>query len=421
MVTVLVSARAPADEDARPRTPLNLALVLDRSGSMRGQPLQEACRCAGLVIEGLGATDRASLVVFGDEVDVLVPNRLVGDPAAFRVALAGVAPGGATALHDGWRIGADQAVIGHEPGMLSRVLLLSDGNANRGLTNPEAVARRCADALEQGVSTSTYGLGRRFNEELMLEMARAGGGNGYYGQTAEDLLDPFREEFDLLRAICATRLRLRLDAPEGVEVSVLNRYPRGDDGRWALPDLAAGGEAWALVQLRIPRALRTRAEGGEVEILRAALELDRRDEGPSTVRPARLALPFVPPEAYAALAEDERIRQRAQELRAADLQEEARIAARQREWNRVDELLDSARIESADNPWIVRTLDALERYARQRHTEAFSKEAMYSAAKYRSRLADPSDTDLAGYDASAESAKARYLRRKMQQGKRMDR
>ena len=86
----------------------------------------------------------------------------------------------------------------------------------------------------------------------MVQMARAGRGNSYYGQTAEDLMDPFHEEFELLQALCARKVRLKLSSSEGINFEVLNGYPIDTNGCWCLPDLAYGGEAWAAVRLNIP-------------------------------------------------------------------------------------------------------------------------------------------------------------------------
>jgi Ca-activated chloride channel family protein len=91
---------------------------------------------------------------------------------------------------------------------LKRVILLSDGQANEGLTDAAAIAAQCAEWAARGVTTSTYGLGNSFNEELMVAMARAGGGNHYYGDTAEDLMDPFQQELELLGNLCLRDLRL---------------------------------------------------------------------------------------------------------------------------------------------------------------------------------------------------------------------
>jgi hypothetical protein len=102
--------------------------------------------------------------------------------------------------------------------------LLSDGNANSGLTDGKQIAGQCAELARTGVTTSTYGLGRGFNEELMIDMARHGKGHSYYGSTASDLMDPFREEFALLNATCARNLRLELATSAGVSATPLNDY-----------------------------------------------------------------------------------------------------------------------------------------------------------------------------------------------------
>lgn len=89
---------------------------------------------------------------------------------------------------------------------MARVILLSDGNANVGtLRDAASIAACCAKAAEASVSVS-YGLGRDFNEDLMVSMAERGGGNHYYGDTATDLLEPFAEEFDFISNLYARRV-----------------------------------------------------------------------------------------------------------------------------------------------------------------------------------------------------------------------
>ena len=253
---VVLRAKAPAAPNTqRERLPLNLAIVIDRSGSMSGRPLAEAKRCAAMIVDGLSAKDHASVVVYDNVVDVLVASRPVDDKEVFRRAIAAVDSRGKTASHDGWLTGAEQAAAKQNGQVLSRVLLLSDGCANKGLCDTPAIARQCAEMADAGVGTSTYGLGQDFNEELMTAMARAGQGNAYYGQTAEDLMDPFREEFDLMSALCARRLRLALAPAAGVRVEVVNQYRTDAEGRTMLPDLAYGGEAWAVLRLTVPRSV----------------------------------------------------------------------------------------------------------------------------------------------------------------------
>ncbi|MFT4975589.1 MAG: Ca-activated chloride channel family protein [Myxococcota bacterium] len=399
----------PAPPNASSRPPLNMAIVLDRSGSMAGQPLTEAIRCAGFMLERLTASDRASIVVYDNNVEVLVPSIPVVDRGRFRRALASIVAGGSTALHGGWLAGAEQVAAHLRGDRISRVLLLSDGRANHGLTDAAQIRAQCLQLSGEGVTTSTYGLGERFNEELMAAMADAGRGNSYYGKTADDLVDPFQEEFELLSAMCAHRIRLTLRPAAGVEVAVRNGYPQ-QDGAILLPDLAHGGEAWALLKLRVPRAV---AIDPRAVLLEASVSMMDMQGQPAHIDPSSLRLPAVTASAYAAVAEDDLVRRRSQEMDAAQLQDQARIAALAGDWTKVTALLEQARAQAADNPWVSESLTVLERYARQRQSRAFSKEAWYKSRKMRSRLTAHSEEEW-----SDDENTATYLRRKREQGRR---
>jgi Ca-activated chloride channel family protein len=214
---VLVRVQAPdrPTDLAAVHLPKRLALVVDRSGSMSGEPLDEALACVNYIASRMTPADQISVVVYDDQVNTLVPLTPVLSSAEIAAAIANVRSGGSTALFDGWERGA-QELEGRTPETISRVILLSDGQANVGLRNVSEISRHCADWLEKGVSTTTVGLGRGFNEDLMMAMARAGGGQQYYGQTAADLHDSFDEEFSLLAALYLRTVGVRLVAAEGV-------------------------------------------------------------------------------------------------------------------------------------------------------------------------------------------------------------
>jgi Ca-activated chloride channel homolog len=244
-VDLLVRLQAPAaSQPASERLPLNLAIVLDRSGSMSGGRMEEAKRCAGMIIDRLTCVDRAALVVYDGVIDVLVPTTLAADKAVFHRAIAAVESRGGTDLHGGWLKGAELMAAVAQDSTLTRVLLLSDGDANVGVTDISVIAQQCEELARAGVTTSTYGLGPRFNEDLMTRMAYAGHGNSYYGETAEDLMDPFAEELDLLAALCAKQVHLHADFSAPVAVSVLNGPSENPDG-YGMPDLAYEGESWS--------------------------------------------------------------------------------------------------------------------------------------------------------------------------------
>ena len=402
------------------RQALNLALVLDRSGSMEGQAMEEAKRCAAYIIDQLTAKDRAALVVYDNSVDVLVPSTPVTDKALFKAAISEIYTRGSTALFDGWHAGAQQGVEAGAGNYLSRVLLLSDGCANQGLTDTAAIARHCAEMAKAGVSTSTYGLSTHFNEELMVEMARAGAGQSYYGESAEDLMDPFQEEFSLLSSLCARNLKLTLAAPAGVTFELLNDYKPLDEGGWQLQDVSFEGEVWAVVKLTVPAELPASVNGDDVEILNGFLSFTDIDTGIADTRSYSLRLPRLPAEAWAAIAEDEKVTARLQEVRVAHIQQLLRTAAQHGDWDKVDELVQRAEREAANNAWLKDSLQAIKRYAAVRDEARMSKEARYSANRMMFRMASL-DEFADDYSFDLESRKAKHLRRKREQGKRMDR
>lgn len=251
---VLVRVHPPDPEpgQVKARKPYGLALVIDRSGSMSGEP-RPAVRCVRHIVDRLAPSDAAALVAFDDKVRTLVPAGPVGDGSHLRQALGRIHEGGSTSLHGGWK-GADGLASLAAEAAIARVILLSDGNANVGEVDPQLIAGECAAAAQAGVTTSTYGLGRQFNEDLMVAMAKAGLGNHYYGDSAADLIEPFAEEFDLISSLYARNVKLSLGAPDGVRIRLLNDYPVEEMEGFPLvrlPDIPWGSEAWAIVELEI--------------------------------------------------------------------------------------------------------------------------------------------------------------------------
>jgi Ca-activated chloride channel family protein len=254
----------------------------------------------------------------------------------------------------------------------------------------------------------------------MVEMAKAGGGQSYYGESAEDLLDPFQEEFSLMSSLYARHLRLNLSAPAGVEFELLNDYRSLGANSWQFPDLAYEGEAWALVKLTVPPQWPDEHNGEDLEVLSGLLTYSKVGTEESETRSYTLRLPRVTPEAWAAIAQDERVTGRVQEVRVAQLQREVREAALRHDWDAVDRLIAQAEREAGDNAWVKASLRSLKRYARQRDRDRMSKEAYYSARKMTHRLAER-DEDSRRYHEDDEADKAAFLRKKMEQGKRFDR
>lgn len=197
-VDYVATANAPVD---RPR--LSIALVIDRSGSMaEDRKLQYALAAARWVVDNMADDDMLSIVAFGDQATVLsAAGRVVNKPFLFH-RLDEISPLGSTNLSAGLLEGIAQVTDTGTADRVKRVLLLTDGLANRGETNPATLRRIAERAKTQGVGVSTMGVGTQFNESLLAEIAAAGGGRYTYVKAAEQIPSAFKDELHgLLRAV----------------------------------------------------------------------------------------------------------------------------------------------------------------------------------------------------------------------------
>ena len=414
---VLVRVQAPDPDPTKKteRRPYHLSLVIDRSGSMSGEPLIEAVRCSRHIVDRLEATDIASLVVFDDRVRVLAAAKPVGDRTALYAALAMVRSGGSTNLHGGWQAGADSILSEAKGASIARVILLSDGNANVGqTTDTTEIAAFCAEAAKKGVTTSTYGLGRDFNEELMVEMGKVGGGNHYYGDTAADLFEPFAEEFDLISSLYARHVRLSLTAPEGVIIKLINDYPveEREGFPWiCLPDIPLGAEAWALIELEIPVGLTL--ESGN-QLLQAGVTASNTDGTPIAFPDVTLTLRAMSSQAWETMLSDPLVIARRTELDAGNFLDMIRAAAEHGDWEAIQRMVAEGRLRFADHPWVTEVLETMTGLANDMDGARLRKEAMYSSRKFGSRVSAKEEISMnLSTDANAPS----FLRRKKAQGK----
>ena len=253
LLTITPPPLPPADANARQRPPLNLALVIDRSGSMSGTKLSYARKAARFLAGELTRRDRLAIVSFDDEVRVVVPSTPVIDPQPFIAAINTIHSGGCTALFDGWRAGATQVAEHLDPTQMNRVLLLSDGQANEGLTDTDQIATKVAGLTQRGISTSAFGLGDDFDEDLMGAMAAEGDGTLAHIETPSQLADLYASELQGLATTFGRRVSLGLRGKHGAEVvDLLNDLKPTSAGNHQLPNLRAGQELNVGLQLKLP-------------------------------------------------------------------------------------------------------------------------------------------------------------------------
>jgi Mg-chelatase subunit ChlD len=272
---VVARFSAPASEQRRSRPPVNVAFVIDRSGSMAGAKIQLAKDAVKTAISLLRPTDRFAIVVYDQEIDVTTPSTAATADAKRSAAraLEPVDARASTNLGEGWLRGCEQVAAVQDERFVTRVVLLTDGQANLGIVDPEELRRHAGALRARGVMTTTIGLGDGFNEDLLRGMALAGGGNFYFVEGAAQILDTMTSELQETIDIVARSVALTVSGPEVVLVEPLTDALLERDGqswRLSLGDAVAEQDFEVVLRINFPAG----AIDHEVAV---ALALDDRD------------------------------------------------------------------------------------------------------------------------------------------------
>jgi Ca-activated chloride channel family protein len=256
------------------RPPVNIAIVIDRSGSMHGDKIVKAREAAREAVRRLSPDDIVSLVVYDTNVQTLVPAQRVGDGRQLERAISNIQVGGNTALHGGVTRGAAEVRRHMEDRrFVNRVILLSDGLANVGPSTPEELGRLGSSLMKEGISVTTIGLGLGFNEDLMTRLAQRSDGNTYFVEHSNDLPRIFSAELGDVLNVVARRIIIEIEFPSGVRpLKFIGRDGsiRGQRAELTLNQLYGGQEKFALVEVEVAPG----KSGAEIEIARAKVSYD---------------------------------------------------------------------------------------------------------------------------------------------------
>ena len=207
---------------------LNLALAIDVSGSMAGDKIDAARRAARAVAEAMTERDRLSIIAFDSTAEVLLDARPMDQAgrAAAVAAIAGLVDRGGTNLFEGWLLAAERGAVAMAAALQAspRVLLLSDGQANEGVTGRDEIARHVGALLERGVVTSALGIGDGYDEELLGAMVEAGGGNLHDAEHATEIGEVVLGELQAGRDALVERVTLRVSVPANLRAEVVGAW-----------------------------------------------------------------------------------------------------------------------------------------------------------------------------------------------------
>lgn len=257
------------------RAPLNVALVVDRSGSMRGDPMAQARKASRTFVDALERQDRVSLIAFDHRIDTEVESIAVDSESRpiLHNAIDRLDARGATNISGGLKAGYEEVARHSDPEMVERIVLMTDGIPNRGITSNEGLEAKTAGIRKNGVSTTALGFGPDYEAELLAAMAVEGAGNFRHVTDASDLEKAFADEIDDLQSTVASGVTVDLQPRSGVEIEEVFGYSReslADGERITVGDLSTDETRRVTVKLDVDR---TTSEAGKLSDL-LGVEID---------------------------------------------------------------------------------------------------------------------------------------------------
>jgi Ca-activated chloride channel family protein len=223
-IMVKVSLKGGERAAATERSNVNIALVIDRSGSMNGDRMAQAKEAAIVAVERLTAADILSIVIFDSTIDTIVPAQFVLNKQEIISKIRSIEPRGSTAIFGGVSQAAAEIRKNSERGYINRIVLLSDGQANVGPQSPADLGRLGVSLMKEKISVTTVGLGLGYNEDLMTRLASKSDGNSYFVENSDDLPRIFTKELGSVLSVVAKGVRLSVRFADGsTPVEIIGR------------------------------------------------------------------------------------------------------------------------------------------------------------------------------------------------------
>jgi len=239
------------------RLPMNVALVIDRSGSMRGDKIRDTRRAARHFVEQLTDKDTIAIVSYSDDVRVDLPASPADGETrqAALDAITKIRAGGSTNLSGGLFRGQEEVQRGMRLNQINRVILMSDGLANRGITDTKALSQQAQKHAQQGISVTTMGVGVDYNEDLMTAVADHASGNYYFIKDSDQIVSVFTQELQKMFGTVAQGAVVEVLIEDGIDLKQVFGYTftrKGDTVSIPLAELFAGQKRAILLALQVP-------------------------------------------------------------------------------------------------------------------------------------------------------------------------
>jgi len=250
---------------------IDMVIALDRSGSMHGKKLADAKLAISSLLASLSAGDRMALITYSDRVQNLsgLLNITETNRRYLEFIVSNISAGGGTNLGAGLQAGMRALLAVGRNRNPGKVILISDGLANQGMTHPRQLGDMAAMAIEQEFSISTVGVGTEFNEQLMTLIADRGTGNYYYLENPAAFTEVFQKEFYDMQATVATGVAVKIPLNDGISLENAAGYPIHVQNGHAVfypGDLRSAQTRKLFLTMKIPTAEERRFQIGQIQV-----------------------------------------------------------------------------------------------------------------------------------------------------------